>query len=157
MTMKKPIVCRAATQVDLPVLLDFEQDIIAYERPYNPTLKPDPISYYDLGELIDREDAEVVVAVAGEDIVGSGSVREKRVAAYFDPPLVAWLGFMYVHPDFRGRGVNGLIMDYLVDWARRRDLFELRLSVYAENDSALRAYEKRGFSPLLLEMRRPLA
>ena len=43
---------RVANLTDLPILLQFEQGIITAERPFDPTLKPDPISYYNLEELI---------------------------------------------------------------------------------------------------------
>ena len=56
---------------DLPVLKEFEQAIIQYERPFAPNLKADPINYYDLEDLILREDAEVVVAVIDGELVGS--------------------------------------------------------------------------------------
>ena len=62
--MTDDILIRTATQVDLPTLLAFEQGIITAERPYDKTLKPDPISYYDISELIASNDAEVAVAVA---------------------------------------------------------------------------------------------
>ena len=39
---------RKASIVDLEQLLAFEQDLIKTERPFDPTLKPDPINYYDL-------------------------------------------------------------------------------------------------------------
>ena len=46
--MKNPnmILTRKAILEDLPILYEFEQGIIAYERPYDVTLKSDPINYY---------------------------------------------------------------------------------------------------------------
>lgn len=154
--MSSSLITRSATRDDLPVLLDFEQGIVAWERPFNPTLKPDPISYYDIGELIDRDSAEVIVAVDGERIIGSGYVRIRQASDYVQPSEYAFLGFMFVDPDYRGRGVNRLVTDALLDWAKARELTEVRLQVYSENASAIRAYEKIGFSPLLLEMRRTI-
>jgi GNAT superfamily N-acetyltransferase len=147
---------RPATRADLPVLLEFEQGIVAWERPFNPTLKPDPISYYDIGELIDLDSAEVVVALDGERIIGSGYVKVLQASDYVQPSEYAFLGFMFVDPDYRGQGVNRLVMDALLGWAKERGLSEVRLQVYSENASAIRAYEKKGFSPLLLEMRRTI-
>lgn len=150
------LLTRTATREDLLVLLGFEQGIVAWERPFNPTLKPDPISYYDIGELIDLDTAEVIVAVDGERIIGSGYVKIRQASDYVQPSEYAFLGFMFVDPDYRGRGVNRLVMDALLDWAKARELTEVRLQVYSGNDSAIRAYEKTGFTPLLLEMRRTL-
>ena len=54
------LIVRSARPEELPTLKQFEQGIIHAERPYDHTLKPDPISYYDIGELIASPDAEVI-------------------------------------------------------------------------------------------------
>lgn len=151
-----PITTRLATAADLPDLLAFEQGIIAFERPYNPTLKPDPISYYDVSAMIDNPDIEVIVAVDGDLIVGSGYAKTIIASEYISPRKQAFLGFMYVRPEYRGRGINKLVMDDLLDWARTQGHSEVRLTVYSENTGAIRAYEKVGFEGLLLEMRKGL-
>jgi len=53
----------------------------------------------------------------------------------------------------RGRGVNKLIIDALVEWAAKKGLDEVRLQVYADNIPAVAAYEKVGFKKMLTEMR----
>ena len=151
-----PITTRPATPADLPALLAFEQGIIAYERPYNPTLKPAPISYYDIAAMVDDPNIEVIVAVDGDLIVGSGYAKTITASEYITPRKQAFLGFMYVRPAYRGKGINKLVMHDLLDWARTQELSEVRLTVYAENDSAIRAYEKAGFEGLLLEMRKEI-
>lgn len=52
---------RSAKIEDLEILLSFEQGIIKAERPYDSTLAKDPITYYDIKELILSDKAEVVV------------------------------------------------------------------------------------------------
>lgn len=151
-----PITTRTATAADLPDLLAFEQGIIAFERPYNPTLKPDPISYYDVGAMVNSPDIEVIVALDGELIVGSGYAKTIIANEYITPRKQAFLGFMYVRPEYRGQGINQLVMDDLLHWARTQEHREVRLTVYSENSSAIRAYEKAGFEGLLLEMRKGL-
>jgi GNAT superfamily N-acetyltransferase len=37
---------------------------------------------------------------------------------------------MYVEPDYRGQGVNQLILDALKTWSESRGIYELRLHVY---------------------------
>jgi GNAT superfamily N-acetyltransferase len=60
---------------------------------------------------------------------------------------------MYVLPEYRGKGINKLILDRLKDWAASQGLTELRLEVYYENLPAIKAYEKFGFKSHMLEMR----
>jgi len=144
---------RKARLEDLPILYEFEQGIISYERPYDVTLKPDPINYYNLKSMILSEDSEVLVAVDGEEIVGSAYARKEQAKTYLKFEYYAYLGFMFVKPSHRGHGVNKLIIDGLKDWCKAKGLKELRLDVYDGNESALRAYTKAGFKSLLINMR----
>lgn len=144
---------RLARKSDLTKLREFEQAIIQYERPFAPNLKPDPIEYYDLANLIERNDAEVIVALYEDELIGSGYALVKDSPAYKKPEKHVYLGFMYVTPEFRGKGVNGKIIDHLIEWTKNQGLSELQLDVYAENESAIKAYAKQKFKPSLLKMR----
>ena len=144
---------REAVLEDLPILQEFEQGIIQFERPFASNLKDDPISYYDLKDLIVRKDAQVLVALIENEIIASGFALIRNSRPYFKPEQYAYLGFMYVSPEHRGRGINGKIIEKLIDWALSRNLNEIQLDVYAENESAIMAYKKVGFKPDLLKMR----
>lgn len=144
---------REALLEELPILKIFEQEIIQFERPFASNLKKDPVVYYDLKELILRKDAHVLVAIIDEEIVGSGYALIKNSKPYFGPEQYVYLGFMFVLPQHRGKGINGKITERLIEWAKSKNLSEIQLDVYAENDSALNAYKKAGFKPDLLKMR----
>ncbi|MEM9669323.1 MAG: GNAT family N-acetyltransferase [Pseudomonadota bacterium] len=148
-----PPIVRAAKREELPILKAFEQGIIVAERPYDHTLKPDPISYYDLGELIESQDAEVAVAELDGELVASGYAKKRRSKSYVSPEFHAFIGFLYVVPQHRGKGVNNLVLDHLFGWATEQGLSEIHLTVYSGNDAALRAYEKAGFKPYTIDMR----
>jgi GNAT superfamily N-acetyltransferase len=60
---------------------------------------------------------------------------------------------MYVDPKYRGQSVCKRIIEALKEWCLSRNVMELRLEVYHDNDSAVKAYEKSGFRPLMTEMR----
>jgi GNAT superfamily N-acetyltransferase len=144
---------RRATLDDLSVLLEFEQGIISAERPFDPTLKEGKISYYDIAKMISANDVEIVVAVQNEQIIGSGYARIENAKPYLNHKLYAYLGFMFTHADHRGKGVNTLIIEALTNWVRSKDIFEMRLDVYNDNPSAIKAYEKAGFKNHLINMR----
>jgi GNAT superfamily N-acetyltransferase len=144
---------RKATLKDLEKLLEFEQGIITAERPFDPTLKEGKISYYNIEKMISATDVEVVVAVLNEQIVGSGYARIEDAKPYLNHKLYAYLGFMYTDPDHRGKGVNAQIIETLTNWVRSQNVFEMRLDVYNDNPSAIRAYEKVGFKKHLINMR----
>ncbi len=144
---------RQATLDELPKLLEFEQKLIANERPLDDTLIEDEFHYYDLEKMIRSDEAEVLVAVLGDRLIASGNARILDGKPYNDFKRYAFLGFMYTEPDMRGRGINKLIIDALVEWARGKGLDEVRLQVYSDNTPAVAAYEKVGFKKMLTEMR----
>ena len=138
---------------DLPVLLEFEQELIREERPMDPTMKEGKISYYDVGEFIRDANAEVFVAEHEGSVIASGCVRIRPDRHYLKHERMGYLGFMYVEKAHRGNGVNGLIIKELISWCRKKGLHEIRLDVYEVNGPALRAYEKAGLKKHLAQMR----
>lgn len=144
---------RTARLEDLDTLLQFEQGVIAAERPFDETLKEGSIHYYDLKAMIESPGAEVVLAKVDGKIAGSGYARIENSKPYNRHTQHAYLGFMYVPPQYCGRGINGKIIEALKSWAKSKGITELRLDVYHENEAAIKAYEKAGFSKLLVNMR----
>ena len=144
---------RTATEKDLDTLLTFEQEIVKTERPFDPTIKGGEPHYYDLRKLIDSPRAEVLVAEINGKVVGSGYAVTKKAESYLKHDEFAYLGFMYVIPAERGKGINQAIVARLKQWAATRNLTEIRLDVYDQNIVAKKAYEKVGFKPHMLEMR----
>jgi len=144
---------RKAVETEIEILLSFEKRIIETERPYDNTLKEGEIHYYDLIKLIQSKKAEVLVAVVDKEIVGSGYAKILPAEPFQKYSEYAYLGFMYVKPQFRGQGVNKKILQGLINWAKNQNLTEVRLDVYDENIIAKNAYLKAGFKPNFLEMR----
>ncbi len=144
---------RKATHEDLEQLLIFEQGVITAERPFDTTLKPDPINYYDLKTMLTASHVYLVVAELDSKIIASGYARIEESKAYVKHEQYAYLGFMYVLPEHRGKGINKLIIDELKTWTASQGLTEIRLDVYYENESAIKAYEKIGFKKHMIEMR----
>lgn len=144
---------RSAKASEIDILLGFERGIIETERPFDSSLKQGEIHYYDLLALIASDKAEVIVALVDGEIVGSGYAKILPAEPYQKYEEYAYLGFMYVKPSFRGQGINQKVLNELIDWAKTKNLTEVRLEVYEENLAAKNAYLKFGFKPNLLEMR----
>ena len=147
------MIVRPAHMEDLNDLFRFEQGVIAAERPYDVTLKDDPITYYDIPELIRSPQAELLVAEVDGQLVGCGYVKIKTAKPNRKHVHYGYLGFMFVLPEYRGRGINQAILAGLKQWSHQQGISEMRLEVYVENQSALKAYAKGGFTPFVQEMR----
>jgi GNAT superfamily N-acetyltransferase len=94
-----------------------------------------------------------VVATIEDEIIGSGYARIEEAKPYLNHKSFAYLGFMFTDPNHRGKGVNAKIIETLKDWCRIQNIYELRLDVYNDNHSAVKAYEKVGFQKHLINMR----
>lgn len=116
---------RTATLDDLPVLLNFEQEIIRTERPFDVTIKEGPISYYDIAAMIQEPNAHVVVAQVDDKIVASGYAIPKKARHYLDHEFYAYLGFMYTDEAFRGLGINAQIVEALKNWSQQKGFQEI--------------------------------
>jgi RimJ/RimL family protein N-acetyltransferase len=147
---------RKATLQDLETLLQFEQELIEAERPFDKTLKPGQIHYYDIEKMITADHIELLIAQQDDEIIGSGYARIENAKPYLQHNQHAYLGFMYVTPPFRGKGINKMIMNALATWSASVNITELRLDVYHANESAVKAYEKSGFEKHMLNMRKSI-
>lgn len=144
---------RLAQADDLPILLEFEQDLIEEERPYNDSIKTTNANYYDLGDLLTNPTTSLQLVEEDGRVVGCGYAQLRPSAAAFVHDQHAYLGFMYVEPDVRGQGINKMIIESLISWSRDRGVYDFYLQVYVGNRAAIRAYEKVGFTPELVEMK----
>ncbi|MDB5006181.1 MAG: family N-acetyltransferase [Mucilaginibacter sp.] len=147
------VTVRKARLDDLEVLFDFEKEIIRTERPFDSTLKEGDIHYYDLEYMVGATDVEVVVAEIGTEVIGSGYARIENSKIYNKHQKHAYLGFMYVKTEHRGKGINYKVIEALKNWSLLNGITEFRLEVYDENLRAIKAYEKIGFAKLLVQMR----
>ena len=144
---------REAKIKDLSTLLEFEKRLIEYERAFTPNLKKSDFNYYDLESYIKNPEISVVVAEKENSLIASCYALIRLNKTYKNPSHIVFLGFMYVVPNYRGMGVNKKILDYLLDWGKKRGYSEFQLDVYAPNQSAIKAYKKAGFEFETITMR----
>ena len=147
------IIIRKASLKDLDILLRFEQGVIDLERSCDRTLNDSLFHHYDIEKMITASNVELVVAELDGDIIGSGYARIENAKPNLKHTSHAYLGFMYVVPNHRGKGVNKKIIEVLQQWVISQNVTEMRLEVYYNNLPAIKAYEKIGFIKHIMEMR----
>jgi RimJ/RimL family protein N-acetyltransferase len=151
------IIIREVRAEDVETLLRFEQGVVITERPFDSTLKPHPNYYYDIQQMIVDPLVQLVVAESNGQLIGCGYARIEKSKPYSKHGHHAYLGFMYVEPAWRGRNINQMIIEKLKQWSITKGITELRLDVYYDNLPAIKAYEKAGFTKLMIHMRMGLS
>lgn len=137
----------------MPVLRKLEQGVIEAERPFNDSIRNSNVIYYDLKALISKSNSSLVIAESEGKIVGSGHSLIKCSNPAFNHDNHAYMGFMFVDPEYRGQGINKRIIETLKNWGSAQGINDHYLEVYAKNAAAISAYQKIGFEPSLIEMK----
>jgi len=145
-------VFREATIEDIPQLRKLEQRLIEAERPYDLSIKDENVSYYDLEDLVSNPDSHLIVAEVASEIAGSGYAQIRTSNSFHIHDKHCYLGFIYLEQEHRGKAIGQSIVNLLKEWGKCKGLHHFHLDVYAENSSAIRAYEKGGFKPLSVKM-----
>ncbi|MEM8497632.1 MAG: GNAT family N-acetyltransferase [Pseudomonadota bacterium] len=147
-----PINYREATLDDLPTLLALEQCVVEAERPFNSAIKHGKPLYYDIEDLISSSNAYLVVAEHDGEIIATGYAQIRQSKQSLEHKFHSYLGFMYVVERWRGQGINQRVLGLLKTWSQKQGAKHLYLDVYVKNAAAIKAYEKAGFDPLMVEM-----
>ena len=91
--------------------------------------------------LLSRDNQTVLVAEHGDRLVGylealGGEYKRDRHSAHIVAGILR---------EFAGRGIGTQLFDEVQDWARRRSIHRLELTVMAHNSRAIGLYRKMGF------------
>jgi GNAT superfamily N-acetyltransferase len=89
-------------------------------------------------------DADVLLAIEGERVVGLASVYADILSMRYGPRC--WLQDLIVTSSHRGRGVGAKLLDAASDWARDRGCTHLELSSGEGRKDAHRFYRAQGMS-----------
>ena len=144
---------REAIMSDKYQLLALEQKVVDAERPFNTDIKEGKPIYYEMEDLIIGENSHLIVAEENGEIVGTGYSQIQKSKASLQHEYHAYLGFMFVSPKCRGKGLNQQIIKKLISWSKNKGVNDHYLDVYSDNASAIRAYEKIGFKACMIEMK----
>jgi ribosomal protein S18 acetylase RimI-like enzyme len=123
-------------------LLGLQTDPYAFGSAYETEVKK-PMEFFESRCEETGDKVFFGVFVQGS-LKGMGSIRREQAPKYRHH---AEINAVYVHPDFRGRGVSQLILKNCIDRARSWDGVEyIQLGVSTINEPAIHIYTKAGFS-----------
>jgi phosphinothricin acetyltransferase len=143
MTYSIPIVIEAATEADLPGILDIYNDAIlnttsVYQ--YEPHTLDMRIRWFHEKRKLGLP---VLVAKHEERVTGFatwGQFRDWPAYKYSVEHSV------YVHPDFRRQGIATALLTQLIELARQRQVHALIAGIDADNAVSIHLHKEFGFS-----------
>jgi ribosomal protein S18 acetylase RimI-like enzyme len=151
-------VVRRATEDDLQDVVRLFRDLSAHQERWR--VFP---SRADLTEEMRRryqaelDDPDALLVVAEEDgrIVGMAAGHIHKPSSMSEE-LAVELGSVYVEPGYRQRGLASALTSEVARFARERGVERITLKTFAQNEEALRAWERIGFEPRMIQMTAPV-
>jgi len=112
-------------------------------RPYTNDMTPAMYEHYLAGVLNVDDGGDVIVAVAGDKVVGTARLFPPGRVPIPLPPDWAWVRAVGVHPSAHGTGVGRTLMAYCENNAG--DAAALALHTMDFMPAAVRLYERLGY------------
>jgi GNAT superfamily N-acetyltransferase len=148
---------RRAGPADLPVILELIEELDRLQRPWRvfpprPSFGDELAARYrsalgDSGEI-------VLVAIEAGEVVGTAYGHVTTPSTVSDEPALELSGVM-VRPSHRGRGIGRVLTEEVGRFARRAGVRMVTVKIFAQNDEAVRFWERVGFRHRMLQMVAP--
>jgi len=130
-----------ATAEHVPALLDWMRDFYSHEGiPFDPAVS-EPV----LRELLARPQIGSVVEIVADGRPVGYAVLALGFSLEFGGRS-AFLDELYVHPDWRGRGIGTIALRLLQETSRELGARSLALEVSLDNVGAENLYRREGFT-----------
>jgi ribosomal protein S18 acetylase RimI-like enzyme len=111
-------------------------------------------------ELLAKRDSVLLLAAAGEALVGYGLSHVMAAEETWIPdtwvtgPRIGEIESLAVLPEHRGRGLGSALLDRLERALRDQGVTDIVIGVLPGNDGAVRMYERRGYRPTWMYLSR---
>ncbi len=141
---------RSATPADLPSLCALGEEVnsihhAAWPEVFAPTGALDRDRNH-WAQSVGANEAETIVADENGTLVGFVTLSVTTESnSLFQPVRYARVGSVGVTANRRGKGIGRKLMALAEQWALQHSAAEVRLTVWAFNESALRMYEELGY------------
>ena len=110
----------------------------------------------DFKEWVGAPDVHhLVVAESEGGLVGFASAELWWPQPVYEQILEVYLSELYVAPAHRGQGIGSKLLDDVQEWARGKDVAQIRLDALAANQEAIGFWKNRGASEFLVTMLMP--
>ena len=139
----------AAKEKHVPEILELWKEFEEYHCGQDPFFSVKEEAHIIFGkrirELIESEDALVLVALDGETVAGSSFARIEKHPPVYENEIYGYVGFTAVKPDCRRRGIGEKMLAEIFGWFKSRGINRVELRVRAKNEFGYAFWKKHGF------------
>ncbi len=94
----------------------------------------------------------IFIYLENGEFIGEGSlVLKNNDPDYTIPDKRIYLSRLIIKAEYRNRGIGGIIVDFLNDYAKELGFEEISVGVDIDNIVAKHLYEKKGFTNIIFE------
>jgi GNAT superfamily N-acetyltransferase len=138
---------------DLPALVDMLMDLFHLEADF----EPDRQKQEDGLRLLLEQPSRGRIFVLRNDHSLIGMVNTLTTISTAEGGFVLLLEDFFIHPRHRSQGFGHLILDYVIDYAKKKDFKRITLLTDKLSDESQRFFQKNGFNfSKMIPMRMPL-
>lgn len=139
---------RTVAESDLPVLLEFYQNLNTYFYSMGYRLPhPENVGevWLDSFQRTLGRFSNVFIAEVEDRVVGFMLCRLKRVPSYMGGVMVGELSDMWIDASARRMGIGDRLSRLAIDWMRQQGAHSIEIQVLKDNEASWKLYERMGF------------
>jgi len=160
--MSGEITLRHAIVADRQAIGRLWSEMMEFHREYDPAffrMKPDALDVWlqYLDECMENEEHIILVAEAGEGLIGLAMGRPGEDPPPFDAPRHGFITNFVIAEQWRGRGLGQQLYQAIAAEFEKAGLTEVRLSVSVKNPASNAFWQQMGFEPFVVQMRRAVS
>jgi len=145
-TPRGKVVIREANLADIDQyralrLFALQESPLAFGQDYETSLSYSPETWQE--RLQEDEHSVTFIAEHEQNLIGmTGILRRPLPKTKHSATIVG----VYVHPEWRGLRIAESLLNACIKWAKSKSVVIVKLGVNAENRSAIRSYQRCGFT-----------
>lgn len=144
--MNIKIYTRKATKNDLGALLEMGYELFLVEKNFEPLMtfsREEAENRY--ARQLQHSDALFLLLYVNENIAGYAYAHLDTSKHMSTSRPECDLEVIYLHSQFRGRGLSSFLISEVIQWAKEKNVFRVKTDIFAKNKASIQAFEKQGF------------
>ncbi|MBL8063898.1 MAG: GNAT family N-acetyltransferase [Anaerolineales bacterium] len=106
---------------------------------------PDEYLDFDMDDILASEEDAVFLTFVDGTPAGMIEARLRDYGEGCETSPVGYIEGWFVSPEFRGRGLAGVLAGVAEDWARAKGCTEMASDTWLDNEASIRTHLKSGY------------